>query len=119
MAFPEPRMEELPWKILNLVAKRGYIGATREDFFREIRGVIYDDLEKTILELERGGYGGVEWLSDSRVLISITDKGSSEGRGGDETRPKGYQDRGAIPKSEAGPEKGGDPRRPPRLGRGT
>src|SRR2546428_10047088 len=102
MAFPEPRMEELPWKILNLVAKRGYIGATREDFFREIRGVIYDDLEKTILELERGGDVGVGWLSGSRFLISITGKGSSEGRGGDERRLKVYQDRIAIQKPKAG-----------------
>jgi len=98
-------MEELPWKILNLVAKRGYIGATREDFFREIRGVIYDDLEKTILELERGGYVGVEWLSDSRFLISITDKGSSEVRGEYERRLKVYQDRIAIQKSKAGLDK--------------
>ena len=42
-------MDELPWKILNLVAKRGYIGMTREDFFREVRGVIYEELERAIL----------------------------------------------------------------------
>src|SRR2546425_7630236 len=102
MAFPEPRMEELPWKILNLVAKRGYIGATREDFFREIRGVIYDDLEKTILELERGGYVGVEWLSGSRFLISVTGKGSSQVRGEDERPPKVHPDPIAIPTSKAG-----------------
>mgnify|MGYP001558589400 CR=1 FL=1 len=49
-------MEDVPWRVLNLVAKRGYIGATREDFFREIRGVIYEDLEKAILALEKEGY---------------------------------------------------------------
>ena len=49
-------MDELSWKIINLVARRGHIGATREDFFTEIRGLVYEDLEEAILALEREDY---------------------------------------------------------------
>jgi len=98
-------MDELPWKILNLVAKRGYIGMTREDFFREVRGVIYEELERAILQLEREGYVGVAWLADSKFLITITDKGSAEVKGEYERRLKIYQDRITEQKSKAGLDK--------------
>ncbi len=98
-------MDELPWKLLNLVAKRGYIGATREDFFREVRGVIYGDLEKAILALEREGYVSVEWLSDSKFLVSITDKGSAEVKEEYERRLKVYQERISTQTSKAGLDK--------------
>ena len=91
-------MEDVPWRVLNLVAKRGYIGATREDFFREIRGVIYDDLEKD-------GYVSLEWLADSRFIITITDKGSAEVKGEYERRLKAYQDRVTGQQSKAGLDK--------------
>ncbi len=98
-------MEDLPWRSLNLVAKRGYIGATREDFFREVRGVIYGDLEKAILALEQGGYVHVDWLSDSKFLVSITDKGSAEVKEEYERRLRIYQDRIATQQSKAGLDK--------------
>jgi len=98
-------MEDLPWRVLNLVAKRGYIGATREDFFREIRGVMYGDLEKAILVLEREGHVTVAWLSDSKFLISITDKGSAEVKEEYERRLRIYQDRIATQQSKAGLDK--------------
>lgn len=98
-------MEDLPWRILNLVAKRGYIGMTREDFFREVRGVIYEELERAILSLEKDGYVGVEWLADSRFLVTITEKGSSEVREEYERRLKVYQERIASQKTKAGLDK--------------
>src|SRR2546426_12146585 len=94
MDEPPTGMDDLHWRILTLVAKRGYIGATREDFFREVRGVIYDDLEKAVLYLEKEGYVGLEWLAGSRVLVSITEKGAVGGRGGDERRGGGAHKRG-------------------------
>ena len=105
MDEPPAGMDDLHWRILTLVAKRGYIGATREDFFREIRGVIYDDLEKAILFLEKEGYVGLEWLADSRFLVSITEKGSGEVRGEYDRRLKAYQDRIAGQQSKAGLDK--------------
>jgi len=98
-------MEDVPWRVLNLVAKRGYIGATREDFFREIRGVIYDDLEKAILELEKEGYILLEWLADSRFIITITEKGSTEVKGEYERRLKLYNERVTSQQSKAGLDK--------------
>src|SRR2546422_9427602 len=95
-------MEDVPWRVLNLVAKRGYIGATREDFFREIRGVIYDDLEKAILSLEKDGYVSLEWLAGSRVLITNTAKGAAGVEGEYERRVKAYQDRGEGQEPQAG-----------------
>jgi len=105
MDEPPTGMDDLHWRILTLVAKRGYIGATREDFFREVRGVIYDDLEKAVLYLEKEGYVGLEWLADSRFLVSITEKGSMEVRGEYERRLKAYQDRIASQQSKAGLDK--------------
>ena len=95
-------MEELPWRMLNLAAKRGYIGANREDFFHEIRGVMYDTLERAVLELERGGLITVQWLSDSRFIVLITDKGATEVRGEYERRLKAYEERIVEQKKKAG-----------------
>jgi DNA-binding PadR family transcriptional regulator len=98
-------MEDLHWRVINLVAKRGYMGATREDFFRDIRGVIYDDLENAIVSLEKEGYVSLEWLSDSRFLVTITEKGSTIVREEYERRLKAYQDRIAEQQSKAGLDK--------------
>src|SRR3972149_9490475 len=58
-----PALDDLDWKILSLTAKRGLIGATREDFFREIRGLRYEDLEDAVRRLETEGYLQVEWTA--------------------------------------------------------
>src|SRR2546427_12674423 len=100
-------MEDVHWRVLNLVAKRGYIGATREDFFREIRGVIYDDLEKAILALEKDGYVNLEWLAGSRFIIPITGKGAAGRKGGDQGRLKADQERAAGQPSKRGRRQGG------------
>ena len=98
-------MDDIHWKALNLVAKRGYIGATREDFFRDIRGVIYNDLEKAIQFLEKEGYVSLEWLADSRFLVTITEKGSTQVREEYDRRLKNYQERIAAQQSKAGLDK--------------
>ncbi len=61
---------------MNMVAKRGHIGATREDFFTEIRGLVYEDLEESILSLEREGFIKIEWMGPNKFLILISEKGS-------------------------------------------
>src|SRR2546428_13171039 len=99
MDEPPTGMDDLHWRILTLVAKRGYIGATREDFFREIRGVIYNDLEKAILYLEKEGYIGLEWLPGRRVLRSVTGEGAAGGLAGEEARPGGVHRRMSGPRA--------------------
>ncbi len=102
---PTLPMDETEWRILNLVAKRGSIGTSREDFFREIRGVDFEELERGILALEKDGYVNVEWLSTSRFVITITDAGSTEVTAEYGRRLKAYNERIAAQKSRAGPER--------------
>jgi DNA-binding PadR family transcriptional regulator len=70
-------MDDLTWRALVVTAKRGFIGASREDFFSEIRGVVYADLEKCILDLEKRGYVAVEWTGPSKFIVSVTDEGNA------------------------------------------
>jgi len=69
-------MEELPWKVLVLTAGRGHIGATREDFFREVRGVKYADLESALRELEGEGLINIEWTGIDKFLCTVSEKGA-------------------------------------------
>jgi len=69
-------MDEMSWKIINLVAKRGHMGATREDFFIEIRGLVYKELEEALLSLERDDYIKIEWTGPDKFIVQITEKGS-------------------------------------------
>jgi len=86
-------MDELSWKIINLVARRGHIGATREDFFTEIRGLVYEDLEEAILALEREDYIKIEWMGPNKFLIMISEKGSQLVKEEYEKRLEAYRKR--------------------------
>ena len=86
-------MEELKWKVLSLTAKRGLIGATREDFFREIRMVRYEDLEDAMHLLETEGYVAIEWTGPNKFILTVTEKGSKLAATEYEKRLKAYQDR--------------------------
>ena len=86
-------MDELSWKIVMLAAKRGHIGATREDFFREIRGLIYEDLEDTILSLAKSDYISIEWLGPNKFLVMIKEKGSKLVKEEYEKRLEAYRKR--------------------------
>jgi len=68
-------MEELPWKVLVLIAGRGHIGATREDFFREIRGIAYAELEGALRELEAESLINIEWTGIDKFLCTVSEKG--------------------------------------------
>ena len=86
-------MEELEWKILSLTAKRGVIGATREDFFREVRGLSYEDLEDAMRRLESDGYVQVEWTGPNKFILTVTEKGSKLAAAEYTKRLKSYEDR--------------------------
>lgn len=86
-------MEELDWKVLSLTAKRGLIGASREDFFREVRGAKYEDLEDAVQRLEQEGYVTTEWTGPNRFILTVTEKGSQLAAAEYEKRLKAYQDR--------------------------
>ncbi|MBI4415827.1 MAG: hypothetical protein HY557_02450 [Euryarchaeota archaeon] len=86
-------MEELEWKILSLTARRGLVGVTREDLFREIRGLRYEDLENAARHLEADGYVQIEWTGPSKFVVAITEKGSKLAADEYEQRLKAYEER--------------------------
>lgn len=97
-----PPLDELPWTILSLTAKRGVIGATREDFFRAIRGLRYEDLEEAIGLLERESYIQIEWTGPNRFILTVTEKGSQLAAAEYEKKLKVYQERIEAQKKAAG-----------------
>jgi predicted transcriptional regulator len=86
-------MEELEWSILSLTAKRGVIGATREDFFRQVRGLSYENLEAAMRHLESEGYVQVEWTGPNKFILTVTEKGSKLAATEYEKRLKSYEER--------------------------
>ena len=62
-------------KMLRVAAKRGLIGASRDDLFRVLKGVAYSELEELIDELERKGYITVEWVGFADFVITVTPDG--------------------------------------------
>jgi len=86
-------MEDLDWRVLSLTAKRGLIGATREDFFREIRGARYEDLEEAVRRLEADGFVAIEWTGPNKFILTVTEKGSRLAAAEYEKRLKAYEER--------------------------
>lgn len=69
-------MDDFTWQVLSVVARRGYMGASREDFFKEIRGVQYKALESELRELENEGNIEIEWTGPNKFIVTITTQGS-------------------------------------------
>jgi hypothetical protein len=63
--------------MLKVAAKRGIIGASRDDLFKVLKGVAYSELEELIDELERKGYVTVEWVGFADFVITVTPEGLS------------------------------------------
>jgi hypothetical protein len=86
-------VEEIVWRVLVLTASRGHIGAAREDFFREIRGVAYKDLQEAVNSLEKDGLVTVEWTGPNKFLCFVSEKGSLLAKEEYQKRLKAYRDR--------------------------
>lgn len=74
-------VSELGKRMLIIVAKRGYTGASREVFFHHIRGIKYAMLEKAVLALEKEGLINIEWVGPSNFTVNITPKGVEVAKG--------------------------------------
>ena len=61
--------------MLEVAQKRGKYGATRDDFFKEIRGVAYNELKLKAQELEQEGYIKIDWIDSFDFVITVTPKG--------------------------------------------
>ena len=71
-------MENLEESMLELVAKRGNTGASRDDLFKGIKGVAYNELENQIDLLEKKGYISIQWLGSYDFVATITDLGKEQ-----------------------------------------
>ncbi len=98
-------MDEVVWKILSTVAKRGYIGASREDLFKEARGIKYDELERIIVDLEHEGHLTLEWLGVNKFIATITPGGSALVRSEYVKRIEDFRKRAETEESSAGDER--------------
>jgi DNA-binding PadR family transcriptional regulator len=98
-------MEDLAWRVLRAVAKRGYVGASREDLFQEIRGVAYEDLEGALRTLEEEGYVTMEWTGPNTFVAAVTEKGSVYARDEYERRIEGYRKQVEEEKDRGGLER--------------
>jgi hypothetical protein len=64
--------------MLRIAAKRGNIGASRDDLFKELKaGIAYEELERLIQELEQKGYVTIDWLGTYDFVVTITPQGLS------------------------------------------
>jgi len=62
--------------MLRIAAKRGNVGASRDDLYKELRaGIAYADLENYVKELEQKGYVTIDWLGTYDFVITITPAG--------------------------------------------
>ncbi len=65
--------------LLKIAARRGNIGASRDDLFRELKGGIpYNKLEWLVQELEQAGFITVDWLGTYDFVITITPEGNAQ-----------------------------------------
>ena len=96
-------MDDFHWRVLNTAAKRGYFGASREDFFAEIRGVRYKELEQAVKILEKNGYVEIEWTGPNKFVVNITEKGNDMVRSEYESRLAEYEKKIEEQKAAASP----------------
>ena len=97
-------MDDFTWRVLNTAAKRGYYGASREDFFTEIRGVKYKELENAVKSLESDGLVSVEWTGPNKFVVNITEKGNETVTSEYEKRLAAYEQKIADQKASMEPE---------------
>jgi small GTP-binding protein len=84
----EEEILEVEWEILGAIVKRGKLGASKEFFFQNVRGISFDTLKANIESLERKGYLQVNWNGTSDFLAKATDEGFKKA----ETGPKKFDD---------------------------
>lgn len=84
LLIPIAMIGNLEEAMLRIAAKRGNIGASRDDLFRELRGgIAYEDMEKHIQELENKGYITIDWLGTYDFVVTITPAGMEQLNGGE------------------------------------
>ncbi len=68
-------IENLEETMLKIAAKRGNIGASRDELFKDLKGIAYNELERLIKEMEQKGYITIDWLGTYDFMVTITPQG--------------------------------------------
>ncbi|MEE9150784.1 MAG: hypothetical protein V3U20_03005 [Thermoplasmata archaeon] len=68
-------IENLEETMLRIAAKRGNIGASRDELFKDLKGIAYNELEELIKEMEQKGYITIDWLGTYDFMVTITPQG--------------------------------------------
>src|SRR2546422_3517207 len=64
--------EDLPQRILRMVAQKGTLGMSKTEFFQVIEGISYTDLEKELSRLEREALVQTNWRGPRGLRAPIT-----------------------------------------------
>ncbi|UCD93161.1 MAG: GTP-binding protein [Methanobacteriota archaeon] len=80
------------WEILDAIAKRGKLGASKEYFFTHMRGIGFDTLKSYIERLEEKGFLRVSWTDASNFIAFATDAGLERAQMGPELIEDEYLD---------------------------
>ncbi len=67
---------DLRHKILLMVARKGTLGMSKKEFFENIQGISYNDLEKELTRLEREALIQINWRGPADFTVLITPLGS-------------------------------------------
>jgi small GTP-binding protein len=84
----EEEVLEFEWEVLDAIAKRGKLGASKEYFFQNIKGIGFDTLRANIESLEKKGYLKVNWNGASDFVAKATEEGFKKVESG----PKKFDD---------------------------
>lgn len=68
-------IENVEEEMLRIAAKRGNIGASRDDLYKELKGIAYQELEEFVQELAQKGWITIDWLGTYDFVVTITQQG--------------------------------------------
>ncbi len=68
-------IENVEEEMLRIAAKRGNIGASRDDLYKELKGIAYQELEEIVQELAQRGWISIDWLGTYDFVVTITQQG--------------------------------------------
>ncbi len=70
-----PEARKLEGSLLLVCNAWGYRGATREEFYKNIKALNYNTMKDTLARLEDNGYVRMEWVDFDRFFAYITPQG--------------------------------------------
>ena len=73
----DPEAIKMKGSLLLICKSWGYRGATREVFYKNIKGLNYHYMKEILLSLEESGFVTLEWVDPDRFNAYITQEGET------------------------------------------